>query len=230
MKKQTQQQVRNKWKNLNIKISKELRDIIHGYIMSDGYVRADGSMQIEQSDKQDKFVEWLYKRFEIIRTDKSEIQLVQRTDKRNDKLTQSKRFFTRSVLTGFHRMWYESYVNEKHETRYKKRLPKNMKGFFNSTFITVWFAGDGTKMLDQRGAKFEVTAFTAEERQALKRLFKEKFDINAVINRAGQSKAGTTQWALCINSPDYDKFRALITQMDLIPAIFPHKLHPAKAS
>lgn len=223
-----QKQIRDKWKKLNIKINKELRDIIHGYIMSDGYVKYDGSMQIEQSLKQEKFVEWLYKRFEIIRSENSQIQLVTRTDKRNNKVTQSKRFYTKSILKGFHQMWYESYVNERQETRYKKRLPKNLKGFFNSTFITVWFAGDGTKMIDQRGAKFEVTAFTAEERKELKRLFKEKFDIDAVINRAGESKNGTTQWALCINSPDYDKFRTLITQMDLIPNLFPYKLHSAK--
>lgn len=221
-----QQKIRDKWKN--IQISKELRDIIHGYIMSDGYVRSDGSMQVEQNLNQEKFVEWLYQRFEIIRTD-SEIKLVTRTDKRNNKVTRSKRFFTRNLLTGFHQMWYDSYVTKEGETRYKKRLPKSMKGFFNSTFITIWFAGDGTKMLNQRGAKFEVTAFTAEERQELKRLFKEKFGINAVINRAGQSKTGNTQWSLCINSPEYDKFRTLITQMDLIPNLFPYKLHSAKA-
>jgi hypothetical protein len=218
---------REKWKD--IKISRELRDIIHGYIMSDGYVRVEGSMQVEQSLAQEKFVEWLYEQLKIIRTD-SEISLVTRTDKRNNRVTQSKRFFTRNLLTGFHRMWYESSPpGEEGDIRYKKRLPKNLKSFFNATFITVWFAGDGTKMIGQRGAKFEVTAFTAEERLKLKKLFKEKFGINAVINRAGQSTTGNPQWSLSINSPDYDKFRTLITQIDLIPTIFPYKLHTAKA-
>lgn len=218
---------REKWKD--IKISRELRDIIHGYIMSDGYVRVEGSMQVDQSLAQEKFVEWLYERLKIIRTD-SEIKLVTRTDKRTNKVTQSKRFFTRNLLTGFHRMWYESLPpGEQGERRYKKRLPKNIKGFFNPTFITLWFAGDGTKMIGQRGAKFEVTAFTAAERLKLKDLFKEKFGINAVINRAGQSTTGTPQWSLSINSPDYDKFRTLITQIDLIPTIFPYKLHTLKA-
>jgi len=224
----TQKEIKEQWKKLGLKINKELRDIIHGYIMSDGYVKPDGSLQIEQSLKQEKFVEWLYERFEILRTENSKITLVSRTDKRNNKETQSKRFYTKSILKGYHKMWYESYVNQKGDTCYKKRLPRNMKGFFNSTFITLWFAGDGTKMLNQRGAKFEVTAFTNEERQQLKQLFKEKFGINAVINRAGQSKTGKTQWALCINSPDYDKFRTLITQIDLIPNLFPDKLHSAK--
>lgn len=221
-----QKEIKAKWEN--IKISKELRDIIHGYIMSDGYVRSDGSLQVEQSINQEKFVEWLYQRLEIIRTD-SPIKVVTRIDKRNNKETRSKRFFTKSLLTGFHKMWYQSYLTEEGKTYYKKRLPKNMKGFFNHTFITLWFAGDGTKMLDQRGAKFEVTAFTTEERQELKHLFKTKFGINAVINRAGQSKTGNTQWSLSINSPEYDKFRTLITQIDLIPTLFPHKLHTTKA-
>jgi len=83
-------------------------------------------------------------------------------------------------------------------------------------------------MHDQRGAKFEVTSLTAPERNQLKLLFKIKFDLSVQINRAGVNKNGTEQWTLCINAPEYDKFRDLITQMDLIPTLFSYKLHSAK--
>jgi len=35
----------------NILISREIRDIIHGYVMSDGYLR-NGSLTVEQSTNQ----------------------------------------------------------------------------------------------------------------------------------------------------------------------------------
>lgn len=251
------EKIKKKWKNR--KISRELRDIIHGYIASDGYVRKDGTMTVDQSLAQAKFVEWMYERLKHLRTE-SPMKKVSRSSKKatlflgsatttslrsntssssckakpkvlrsSYKNTQSLRFNTESLLVGFHKMWYKSCVDEEGKTFYKKGLPKQMKGFFSSTFLAVWFAGDGTKMLDQKGAKFEVTNLTAVEREQLKKLFKQKFDIEVVINRAGVSVTGTTQWSLSINTSEYDKFRTLITQLDLIPNLFPHKLHPQKS-
>ena len=131
-------------------------------------------------------------------------------------------------------MWYEIYIDEQGKTCYRKKLPKTLDAFFNPTFISIWFAGDGTKMLDQRGAKFEVTSLNPAQRERLKKLFKTKFDINPTINRAGGcmvatdhaggSITGTTQWSLSILAEDYDKFRTIITKTALIPSLFPHKL------
>lgn len=213
----------------DIKIDRELRDIIHGYIASDGYVRDDGTLIIDQSEEQEKFVQWLYKKLENLRTN-NPISTVPRIDKRNNKKTYSKRFNTRALLKGFHKMWYQSSIDINGKTCYVKRLPsaQRMKGFFSSTFITVWFAGDGTKIIDSPGAKYDVTNFTVDERLQLKKLFKEKFEIEVVINSQGVSKTGTPQWALCVNAPQYDKFRSEITKIDLIPTIFPYKLHKEK--
>lgn len=54
-----QLKIKKKWTQSNIKISRTLRDIIHGYIMSDGYINRDGALQVDQSKKQEKFVEWI---------------------------------------------------------------------------------------------------------------------------------------------------------------------------
>ena len=91
--------------------------------------------------------------------------------------------------------------------------------------MTVWFAGDGTKIIGSKGAKFEVTAFTVQERLKLKNLFFTKFGIRAQIISSGLSKSGRRQWALKIPAHDYEKFRNIITKMDLIPNLFPYKLH-----
>jgi hypothetical protein len=210
----------------NVQISKELRDIIHGYIMSDGYVKPEGNLQVDNCVDQESFVEWMYKKLEFLRTN-NPIGLVKRYDKRTKKYTYSKRFFTRNLLKGFHKMWYSA--NPEHETKggtkYRKHLPKSLDCFFSPTLITVWFAGDGTKTPDHRGAKLEVTSFTPEERIRLKTLFKKKFKLNVGIIRSGFSKSGIPQFAIVIYSEEYETFRELITQSDLIPTCFPNKLH-----
>lgn len=209
-------------KKQNVKISKELRDIIHGHIMADGYLNAAGALTVDQSKKQEKFVEWLYDKLQPLRTD-TPISSLRRFDPRTKLYTESQRFNTQAFLKGFRYMWYKPFIYGNKQV-IKKQLPKSFDAFFNPTFITLWFAGDGTKILGSRGAKFEATAFTPTERQRIKMLFNKKFNINVSINKAGQSKKGTPQWTINILAADYDKFKALITQMDLIPKYFPQKL------
>lgn len=224
---QEQLKIREKWAKANVKISKELRDIIHGYIFSDGYVTETGSLQVDQSKEQEKFLLWLYNKLEPIRTN-SPISDVTRTDKRSGKHTYSKRFYTNTLLKGFRFMWYKPILDKEGQVKYRKCLPKSIACFFNSVCISLWFAGDGTKRTDCRGANIEVTAFSTEERQTLKKLFKHKFDISVTIIRAGVTKSGTEQWNLAINAIEYDKLRYLLTQMDLIPTLFTYKLHKQK--
>ena len=191
--------------------------------MSDGQSKLPFG-ELEQSIKQRLFVEWLYEKLQI------PIQNRVYIDKRSGKKSSSLQFQTRSK--GFRSMWYKPLAK-------RKSLPSSIDCFFSIPFVTVWFAGDGTKLkrsllIGQRGAKFEVTYFTPEERLKLKQLFKLKFNINAKILRAGQSKKGLGLW-----SPKgglagagshghyqfmHHKFRTLITQMDLISRIFPYKL------
>lgn len=207
--------VRPLYKRYNLKISREVRDIIHGYIMSDGYVKKEGNLTVEQSIAQAKFVMWLYNKFEKLRTSKPPTEVTKNRDGTTFSLNKSLRFNTRNLLHGFHYMWYKPI----------KRLPKNIACFFSPLFISVWYAGDGTKIQTNLGAKFEVTCWTKEERLVLKKLFKQKYNIDVAINRAGQSKTGTEQWTLTINAPDYPKFKALITQYDLIPTLFAYKIY-----
>lgn len=226
------QRIQKKWKKSKIRISKELRDIIHGYVMSDGFIR-NGTLTVEQGQKQKRFVHWLYQKLESIRTP-GPIQQVTRVHPQTKRLSYSLRFFTRALLQGFHHMWYKPCLNAKHipestlesgVTKYQKKLPQTLSCFFNETFITIWYAGDGTKIKGSLGAKFEVTSLTVEERLKLKDLFFKKFAISTRILKAGISRKGNSQWVLKIIAEDYPKFQALITKMDLIPTLFPYKLH-----
>ena len=94
MKKEKQNKIKQKWKKSEIKISKDLRDVIHGYIMSDGYIR-NGILTIEQSKKQERFVKWLYDKLTPIRTS-SFIKKVVRVDPKTNVQSYSLRFFTRA--------------------------------------------------------------------------------------------------------------------------------------
>ena len=216
-----------KWKKLSI--SRQLRDIIHGYIMSDGYVSRDGVLYIEQSKQQALFVKWLYRKFQMIRTN-TPISKRIRIDKRSGQNTFSYRFNTRCVCQGFRSMWYKKFQCKESKYNkfvYKKCLPKSIDCFFSIPFITLWFAVDGmkvTKMIGQRESKIDVTCYTPKERLKLKKLFKKKFNLSTKILRAGKSRIGTPQWTLSICASEYEKFRILITQMDLIPTLFPQKL------
>jgi hypothetical protein len=210
-----------------VKISAKVRDIIHGYIMSDGYVDPLGRLTVDQGKEQANFVEWLYHELEPIRTNYpiSNVRRTRKSKTRGPINTYSRRFFSKAVLKGFRHMWYKPYTDEHGVVKFRKSLPNSLPCFFNSTFLTLWFAGDGTKTIGHKGAKFEVTNYLPEERQTLKKLFQQKFGLSVNIIRSGISSRGNTQWAIVLSAQDYPKFRSLITEMDLIPKYFPQKLH-----
>lgn len=215
--------IKQKWEKSGIKISKDVRDIIHGYVLSDGYIR-NGILTIDQSVKQKRFVMWLYNKLQPVRTS-SLIKEVSRIHPNTKTNSRSLRFFTRAVLKGFQHMWYKPDLNKKGFLTYKKQLPKSLNCFFNETLVSVWYAGDGTKTVGSLGAKFEVSCFTVKERLTLKQLFWTKFAIKARIISSGISKKGNKLWALKIPAKDYLKFYVLMTKTDLIVNAFPYKLH-----
>lgn len=221
--KKNQLRIKRKWKKSGLKISKQLRDTIHGYIMSDGYVNQRGILTVDQSKKQEKFVLWLESEFKEIQSSSTKEQV--RIHPKTKRKTVSLRFYTKAVLHGFHAMWYSPYWDQHGLIRYKKKLPSSFHCFLNSQSVAVWFAGDGTKIIGSVGAKFEVTAFSVQERLALKNVFLTKFGIKTVIIQSGTSKKGTAQWALKIPAKSYAQFRYLITQTPLMSLCFPHKLH-----
>ena len=191
--------------------------------MSEGYLR-EGSLTVEQCVELGPFVEWMYDRLALIRTN-SPIKPVTQVHPVTGVETFSRRFFTRRVLRGFNHIRYKPTLQLNGTSKNVKYLPKNVSGFFSPTAIAVWYAGDGTKILDGLGVKFEVTSFSEEGRLHLKDLFMKKHGIRTEIIKSGFSKKGTQQWALKVLAEEYSKFHDLVTQIDLIPTLFAYKLH-----
>ena len=211
--------------NNDFHISPELSQIINGYIMGDGYLNTYGSLTVDHGPDQKKFVEWMLEQLKDLCTPEREIKpTYAKKSETNEKTLKSYRFNTRNLLKDYRENWYKPVQTDKDKT-FKKCLPLNIDEMFTPLFITVWFACDGTKIVGSRGAKFEVTAFSPEEREKLKNLFKDKFQIETQIIPQGKSNTGTPQWAITINANEYDKFYALITKYDLIQKLFPYKLH-----
>ena len=146
------------------------------------------------------------------------------SDKTDAAEIKSYRFTTRAVLKDYRKRWYLENQFEP-TSNGKKSLPVNIDQIFTPVFVALWYACDGTKIIGSKGAKFEVTAFSPKERETLKNLFKEKFQIETKIIQQGSSKTGTPQWALSINAGEYDKFHGLIANHELIAKFFTYKLH-----
>ena len=213
-------------------MSPKQKQIFFGYLMGDGYLNKTGTLTVEQGKDQLKFAEWMHEKLKPFCTKNNEVKPV--FFKKEPSFLKSKkagqirsyRFNTQAWFKDEHSMWYlnQGLEGTTEKAKFIKRLPSNIAEFFTPLFIIVWFACDGTKPADCKGAKFEVTAFTAKERELLKTLFLQKYQIHANINRQGTSSKGTEQWALCILAEDYSKFYSLITQDPLIQDLFPYKL------
>lgn len=194
------------------------QQIINGYTMGDGFLSPDGSLTVDHGSDQEKFTYWMLEALRDLCTENRKVSVPTRV--RNGITHKSYRFNTRNVLKEYRAIWYPEG---------KKRLPKTIETMFTPLFIAVWYACDGTRIQGSLGARFEVTAFTPEERKQLQELFSSRYNIKSVINRGGTSPAGKDLWSLCINAADYPKFHELVTRdTDLIETLFPQKLHSVK--
>uniref|UniRef100_A0AB39A6B2 Homing endonuclease LAGLIDADG domain-containing protein n=1 Tax=Borodinellopsis insignis TaxID=3229915 RepID=A0AB39A6B2_9CHLO len=201
--------------------------MMYGYLASDGYVNKYGNIAIQQSVEKLKFVEWMHAKFKDYRTETTDQSISVAKETYSEK-TFAKRFFTRCFFKGFRKTWYQptGESDEKGDPILKKRLPKNLAGVFSPYFIAMWFAGDGLKPLDHRGARFEVTDKTPAERIILKNLFKRIHNLDVKIVKNGTARNGTAMWALAVGSAEYSKFRKIVTCIDVVETCFPYKLHP----
>nr|AAL34376.1 unknown [Lobochlamys segnis] len=211
-------------------ISKTLDQIINGYIMGDGHVRDVGNLTVEHGPHQRKFAEWLLAYMAPICIKNRELS----KSYNDDNTVKSYRFNTQNVLKNYHSNWYkvvEIVKNKKgiDKPKYKKHLPNNIQELFTPLFIAVWYACDGTATLTHVSGKFEVTAFTEEERAILKNLFLTKYDIKSQINRSGFSASGTPQYSLVIAANSFERFRRVISKdTTLIQDLLPYKLRLPK--
>lgn len=220
--------------NEQVVLTGRMKEVVYGYVLSDGHIDSNGTLTVEQCVEQLKFVEWMGNEVLPLRAPTSVISKVYGKKNVKDPTTgivvkdpetgkalqesyhKSYRFFTKRILRTYRQIWYPKGT---------KIVPSELALCFTPLLISVWYAGDGTKIIESEGAKFEVTCFTVEDRLLLVRLFKQKHGIVAQINLNGFSKTGNQQYALVIREPEsYNKLRDLLTQDPLIPTLFPYKL------
>lgn len=223
--KNEQIRIRAFWKKHPKLITKEIRDIIHGYMLGDGTMTVRGGVQVMQCLAQLKWVQWMYDRLRVLRSE-TPINANQKiVDPRTKKTTYSCRFTTLPGFTkGFRHMWYKPDPTQ--NGKCLKSLPKSIKAIMNPTVLTLWYAGDGTKIIGSKGAKIEVTGFTIQERIDLKSTLEQKLGLEVKLNKAGTAGSGKEQYTLNFNADTYQEFRECTNKYDLIQTLFPDKLHP----
>src|SRR4030042_2753163 len=106
-------------KNLVLKLTEGEFDILIGSVLGDGYITKLGRIQIEQGDKQRKYLEWKYEMLKRIATTRI---LQAKRQKPGEKATISYRFWTKQYFC----LWRHIFYPEG-----KKIIPRTIESAFS---------------------------------------------------------------------------------------------------
>lgn len=174
-------------KNLKLEVSDRQVEILVGCLLGDAYLTKLGKIQIEQSDKQEDYLNWKYK--ELASISYSSPKEVTRFERNDDRVTRSLRFWTRQYF----RVWRDKFYQEN-----RKIFPKDLLSWITPLSIAVWYMDDGCYQ------KFDCTLSTESfdlesRRQLIERL--KSFGIEAIPRGNGKIR---------IRSSSLDKFFELL--------------------
>ncbi len=174
-------------KNLQLEVSDKQIEILVGCLPGDAYLTKLGKIQIEQSSKQEGYINWKYQ--ELSSISYSSPKAVTRFEKRDNRVTKSLRFWTRQYF----RIWRNSFYEDN-----RKIFPKNLVNWITPLAIAVWYMDDGCYQ------KFDCTlsteSFDEESREKLINRLKI-FGIEAIPRGKGK---------LRIKNSSLDKFFEVI--------------------
>ena len=103
------------------------RSLILGYLLSDGYLRPEGSIQFENALDQSDFINWLWYNLEAYRTS-TKPSGVTRIHKKTGKTSSSLRFYSRSCFRNLHPLFY---------SQGKKRISPSLQPFFDFLMLLL---------------------------------------------------------------------------------------------
>lgn len=156
------------------------RSLIVGYLLSDGYLRREGSIQFENSLHQADLIHWLWCHLEEYRTPKHP-STVERTDSRTQKTTFSRRFYTRSCFKPLYPLFYP----HGHKT-----IPESLQTFLDAPALAVLYMGDG--QLDPDGKCYVTAAhsWTKGDLQVLQKSLSTNFGLQTEFHKNGVNRKG----------------------------------------
>ena len=176
-------------------LSQEAEAVIIGSLLGDAYLYRNGTLQIEHCYEHAAYTLWKYEKLKSI-AGKSPT-LVERYDKRTNKIYRSLRFYSKSVLKDFRPWFYENS---------KKIIPDNLGERLDALGLAVWFMDDGSRgARTPKGLVFNTSCFSEEEQCKLQGILAEKFGVKTSIHRIGKG------FQIYIKAESFDKFVSLVS-------------------
>ena len=174
-------------KNLRLDVSDRQVEILVGCLLGDAYLTKLGKIQIEQSDKQENYIEW--KHLELASISYSGLKEVVRYDKKDNRVTKSLRFWTRQYF----RVWRDKFYRDNN-----KVFPEDLSKWITPLSIAVWYMDDGCCY--KSDCTFSTDCFDLKSKRQLVKIL-ESFNIKTIIRSNGK---------LRIRSQSLSKFFGLI--------------------
>jgi len=181
-------------KNLKLYVSNRQEEILAGCLLGDAYITKRGQIVIEQSNIQKDYLLWKYAQLKSLAY--PSVEEIKRLDKRNNKTYSSLRFVLRQYFRSLRNIFYPKGI---------KIFPESMK--LTSLGLAVWYMDDGC----WSGGRciLSVDGFCAKDREAIQRVFLEKFGVESIIR---------TNKKLLIRKKSQKRFFSLIEQY-IIPSM-----------
>ncbi len=187
-------------------ISDFQKQVIIGCLLGDGRLECRSNnrtarLRIHHGEKQKDYVFWKYDIFKNIVS--SNPKKIVWKDKKRDINNISWYFHTLTIkeLGDLHSLFYN---ND------KKILPKNLYNLLTPLSLAIWTMDDGDN--DKNSIRYNTQSFSLKEQEILKRLLKEKYQLQANLNKDRNS------YRLRVNKESKAKLIKLISPF-IIPSM-----------
>lgn len=181
------------------KLTKRQKDILIGMLLGDGCLEKNGRnvrLRIEHGLRQKDYLDWKYREFQNLATDKPRI--VQSFHVKTRKNYSRWHFSTFSFpeLNIYKRKFYSQKV---------RKIPDNISGLLKSPLsLAIWFMDDGYKRNDCNALRINTDCFDHKGQELLQRCLKRNFKINTKIHKKGKF------WNIYIPNPAVKKFCGVV--------------------
>jgi hypothetical protein len=181
-------------RNLVLDLPPETHSVVVGSLLGDGYLTPNGSLQIEHCLDHERYTFWKYGMLSVIAGKPPSV--VERYDRRTDKVYRSARFYTKTVLKAFRDVFYSGR---------QKVVPNHINELVDPLALAVWFMDDGGRgARTPKGLVFSTSGFSADEQIALQSLLAGKFGVSTSIHRVGKG------FQLYVKAESFSRFVELV--------------------
>lgn len=157
----------------------EQEQLILGYVLGDGYIGKNSKyahLRVSQSEKQNCFVEYIYKNIKDWASYEPKID--SQYDKRNNKVYKTVRFDTVNHPE-FNRLYDICYQNN------KKQVNESWLNKIGEKGLAAWYQSDGVLVSKGVTPTLCTDSFSSEEQNIIIDWFYNKYKIKAVITKYG---------------------------------------------